>query len=34
MIKIAGPCLIENDEILEENAESLNPLSKNPKIDF
>lgn len=34
MIIIAGPCVIENDETLEEIAESLNPLSKNPKIDF
>ena len=34
MIIIAGPCVIENDEILEEIAESLNPLSKYPKIDF
>lgn len=34
MIIIAGPCVIENDEILEEIAESLQSLAKNPKIDF
>ena len=34
MIFIAGPCVIENDEILEEIAESLKPLAKNPDIDF
>jgi len=34
MIIIAGPCVIENNEILEEIAESLQPLAKNPKIDF
>lgn len=34
MIIIAGPCVIENDEILEEIAEKLQPLAKNPKIDF
>lgn len=34
MIIIAGPCVIENDEILEEIAESLKPLQENPNIDF
>lgn len=34
MIIIAGPCVIENDEILEEIAESLKPLYKNQNIDF
>ncbi len=34
MIIIAGPCVIENDEILEEIAESLKPIAKNPQIDF
>lgn len=34
MIFIAGPCVIENDEILEEIAESLKPLASNPNIDF
>ena len=34
MIIIAGPCVIENDEILQEIAEKLQPLEKNPKIDF
>ena len=34
MIVIAGPCVIENDEILEEIAESLKPLNENPAIDF
>ncbi|TLD88132.1 3-deoxy-8-phosphooctulonate synthase [Helicobacter sp. MIT 05-5294] len=34
MIIVAGPCVIENDEILEEIAESLKPLNENPKIDF
>lgn len=34
MIIIAGPCVIENDEILEEIAESLKPLNENEKIDF
>ena len=34
MIIIAGPCVIENQEILEEIAEALQPLAKNPKIDF
>lgn len=34
MIIIAGPCVIENDEILEEIAESLKPLNENKKIDF
>lgn len=34
MIIIAGPCVIENDEILEEIAESLQPLSQNEKVDF
>ncbi|MCI5969060.1 3-deoxy-8-phosphooctulonate synthase [Helicobacter sp.] len=34
MIIVAGPCVIENQEILEEIAESLQPLAKNPKIDF
>lgn len=34
MIVIAGPCVIENDEILEEIAESLKSLNENPKIDF
>lgn len=34
MIIIAGPCVIESQEILEEIAESLQSLAKNPKIDF
>ncbi len=34
MIIIAGPCVIENDEILEEIAESLKPLYENQNIDF
>ncbi len=34
MIIVAGPCVIENDEILEEIAESLKPLRENQKIDF
>ncbi len=34
MIIIAGPCVIENEEILEEIAESLKPLHLNPNIDF
>ncbi|MDY3113153.1 MAG: 3-deoxy-8-phosphooctulonate synthase [Helicobacter sp.] len=34
MILITGPCVIESDEILEEIAESLEPLSKNSEIDF
>lgn len=34
MILIAGPCVIENDAILEEIAESLQPLSKHKEIDF
>lgn len=34
MIIIAGPCVIEHQEILEEIAESLKPLAKNPNIDF
>ncbi|MBX7490203.1 3-deoxy-8-phosphooctulonate synthase [Helicobacter turcicus] len=34
MVIIAGPCVIEEQEILEEIAESLEPLAKNPKIDF
>lgn len=34
MIIIAGPCVIEHQEILEEIAESLQPLAKKPSIDF
>lgn len=34
MIIVAGPCVIENQEILEEIAESLRPLKENPEIDF
>ncbi|PZT48266.1 3-deoxy-8-phosphooctulonate synthase [Helicobacter valdiviensis] len=34
MIIIAGPCVIENDEILEEIAEALKPISQNKEVDF
>ena len=34
MIVVAGPCVIENDEILESIAKSLAPLAQNPQIDF
>ncbi|MDA3966904.1 MULTISPECIES: 3-deoxy-8-phosphooctulonate synthase [Helicobacter] len=34
MIIVAGPCVIENDEILEEIAESLKDIANNPKVTF
>lgn len=34
MILIAGPCVIESQEMLRQIAQELRPLSENPKIDF
>lgn len=34
MILIAGPCVIESQEVLRQIAQELRPLSENPKIDF
>ncbi|TSA82621.1 3-deoxy-8-phosphooctulonate synthase [Helicobacter mehlei] len=33
-VMIAGPCVIESGEILEQIAQELKPLASNPKFDF